>query len=239
MSRICPQCGNLNNDDQKFCTTCGNSFVSQSDQSGSSIIPQKSPVAAGSTPDPNRLLKILVGAGIAVIVIITIFLIMTHPGMAGILQSSIIPTTQTMATPLVTSYVIIETPAPGQTTIPTDNLSPITTIPETPHTSPTVTKDVVCPSDRRACGANCTDTMTDHNNCGGCNVSCTIAEICRQGLCVIRCSDSETSCPDGCRDLLYDAQNCGACGNSCPVGLACNNSVCAPTLVTTIPTYAG
>ena len=60
-----------------------------------------------------------------------------------------------------------------------------------------------------------------------------------QGLCVVRCSDSETSCPDGCRDLLYDAQNCGACGNSCPVGLACNKSVCSPTLVTTIPTYAG
>jgi len=95
------------------------------------------------------------------------------------------------------------------------------------------------PSDRFACGGECRNLMTDSNNCGGCNVTCTITEICQQGHCMVKCADSQTSCPDGCHDLQYDRLNCGNCGNACPTGLVCNRSLCSPPLATTIQTYAG
>jgi len=240
MSKICPQCGNLNEDDKRFCTTCGNSFVSPADQSGSSAVPQTSPVAAGAQPDPNRLIRILAGAGIAVIVIIIIFLVLTNSGIAGILPSSKPPvTTPTIVTPIVTSDLVIETPSPEPTPVQTEDLSLTTTIPDTSYTSPTPIKALVCPSDRRACGTNCTDIMTDRTNCGACGVSCSSSQVCQMGQCMMKCSVGETRCFDGCHNLFYDAQNCGTCGNACPVGLTCNISVCAPPLPTTIPTYSG
>ena len=50
MSRICPQCGNLNSDEVKFCTACGNSLVSLSDQSGLPVyINRHGPAATGQS----------------------------------------------------------------------------------------------------------------------------------------------------------------------------------------------
>jgi len=240
MSRICPQCGNLNSDDKKFCTTCGNSFVPLSAQSGSSTLPQTVPVAGGAAPDPGHLSKILVAAGITIMVIIAILLIMTNSGIRGLLPSSTPPVTvHTMATPVATSYSMIETPSPGPTPVPTENLSLNTTIPEISGTSPTPAKAVVCPSDRHICGTNCTDIITDRTNCGACGVSCSSSQICQQGNCMDQCSYGEINCFDGCHNLEYDAQNCGTCGNSCPVGLECNKSICTPPLITVIPTYSG
>ena len=240
MSKICPQCGNLNDDDKRFCTTCGNPFVVPADQYRSSAPPQIGPVAAAAQPDPNRLIRILAMAGIAVIVIIIIFLVLTHSGIAGILPSSKPPVTTPMIdTPQVTSGILLETPSPEPILVQTENLSLTTTVPDTSSTSPTLTKAPVCPSDRRACGANCTDVQTDRANCGACGVSCSSSQVCQMGQCTMRCYAGETRCFDGCHNLLYDAQNCGTCGNACPVGLTCNISVCAPTLPTTIPTYAG
>jgi hypothetical protein len=108
-----------------------------------------------------------------------------------------------------------------------------------PGTSPTPTKAVSCPSDRRACGTNCTDLMTDRDNCGDCDVSCFPGQICQTGRCLGECSFGESSCFDGCYNLSYDAQNCGTCGNTCPFGLVCNRSVCSPPVTTVIPTYSG
>jgi hypothetical protein len=240
MSKICPQCGNLNDDDKRFCTTCGNSFVSPADQFGSSAVPQTDPVAAGAQPDPNRSIRILAGAGIAIIVITIIFLVLTNPGIAGILPSSKTPvTTHTIGTPVVTSDVVTEIPPPEPTPVPSEDLSLTTTIPDTSTTSPPPTKALVCPSDRFACGTNCTDIRTDRDNCGACGVACSSSHVCQMGECMRKCSVGETRCFDGCHDLFYDAQNCGTCGNACPVGLTCNKSVCSPPLPTTIPTYSG
>jgi hypothetical protein len=238
MSKNCPQCGTLNDDKQKFCTSCGNSLDVLPDQSGSSTKPSKGPVSSGAPRDPNPVLKIVIGAGIVVIILIIIFLMMTNSGIPGMSPSFAAPvTTRPPATPVVTSYIMVETPAPAPIT--TGNLSVPTTIPDTTPASPTPTKAVVCPSDRRACGANCTDTMTDRSNCGACAVSCGSSQICQQGRCMARCSFGETNCPDGCFNLSYNAQHCGTCSNTCPVGLGCNRSICTPPDTTVIPTYSG
>jgi hypothetical protein len=240
MSKICPQCGNLNDDDKRFCTTCGNSLISPADQSGSSAVPQTGPVEAGAQPDPNRLIRILAGAGIAIIVIIILFSLLTNPGIAGILPSSKPPvTTHTIGSPTVTSDVVRKTPSPEPTPAPAEELSLTTSIPDTSSTSPPPTKALVCPSDLRSCGATCTDITTDRDNCGACGVACSSSQVCQMGECMRKCSAGETRCFDGCHDLFYDAQNCGTCGNSCPVGLTCNKSVCSLPLPTTIPTYSG
>jgi hypothetical protein len=165
---------------------------------------------------------------------------MPNPGIAGILPSSGPPVmTQTMTTPVVTPSVLSQTPSPEPTPVPTETPSLNTTVNETPGTSPTPEGRVVCPSDRRACGSNCIDTMTDVDNCGACGMPCTASQTCQQGICLARCSWGTSSCFDGCHDLSYDAQNCGVCGNMCPVGLVCNKSLCSPPLTTVIPTYIG
>src|SRR5512136_774793 len=179
MSRTCPQCGNMNGDDIKFCTSCGNSLVSVPDLAGSLTTPPAGPVAAGSDPDPNRLSKILAGAGIAIIVIIAVFLFLTNPVMKGIMPLPIPPVTpETTATPVLTSYIVIETPVPEPTIVPTGNLSLTTPTTETPQSSPIPTKVVFCPSDRRACGVHCTDILTDPGNCGTCGNNCSSSQVC-------------------------------------------------------------
>jgi hypothetical protein len=240
MSKICPQCGNPNSDETKFCTACGKFLDLLSDQSGPSVVQQTGLLAAGPQPDPNRQKKILAGAGIAAIVIIAIFLLITNQGIAGILSSSAPPvTTQMITTPVVTSYISIETPSPEPTPIPTENQSLIISVTDTPRISPTPTKPIVCPSDRRLCGSRCTDTMTDVNNCGACGSPCTFSQTCQQGVCMAGCTLGETNCFDGCYNLSIDMHNCGICGNNCPVGLECNKSICSPPLTTVIPTYIG
>jgi len=241
MSKICLQCGNLNEDDRRFCTSCGKPFLSPVHQSGSSDLPQDGPVLTGAQPDPNRLIRILTGAGILAMVIIIIFFILTKPGIAGILPSSKPPvTTSAIVTQITPSESLRETPSPEQTPpVQTLDLAVTATIPDGLYTSPTPTTSPVCPSDHSICGSDCTDIMTDRTNCGACGVSCSPSQLCQSGRCTIICSVSETRCFDGCHDLLYDAQNCGACGNACPVGLVCNSSVCSPPLPTAIPTYAG
>jgi hypothetical protein len=238
MSQTCPQCGNPNGDEVKFCTTCGNHLVSQPDQSGLPAIPQAGAAAAGPPPDHGRMPKILVVAVIAIIVIIAALGILQISGTFRIFPSAapavMYPAT---LTPEVSPVIPAATPVP--TTTPAEKITPVTTTPDLPGTSPTPTKAVSCPSDRRACGANCTDLMTDRDNCGDCDVSCFPGQICQMGRCTGECSFGESSCFNGCYNLSYDAQNCGTCGNTCPFGLVCNRSVCTPPVTTVIPTYSG
>ena len=237
MSKICPRCGNLNTTDTRFCTACGTPFVPTTDQPGPSGVTMPVSAPGGSQRDPKHLMRILIGAGIGVAVIIAILFLLTKPGIPGIPAPSPLTPAVTVATPVVPSYVVVQTPSAEPTTVRTETPPVTTTVPDTVPPGPTLIQSPVCPSDRRACGASCTDVMTDSSNCGGCGISCSSTQVCQQGHCTVRCAAGETICFDGCHDLLFDADNCGTCGNACPVGLACNNSVCTPPLKTPIPTY--
>jgi hypothetical protein len=238
MTRICPLCGNPNDDTVRFCTSCGNSLVPQAGQPGMATIPLPAQVSPTAPSGQNSARRIIAIAVVAILVILAALYFLQVSGTIRIFPSSIAVVT-TRGTPTVTSYVMIDTSLPETTTPILVITTDITNITQSPRASPTPTKVIVCPSDRRLCGANCTDIMTDAGNCGTCGVSCSTSQTCQQGICMAGCTYGETSCFDGCYDLSYDTQNCGTCGNTCPVGLVCNRSICAPPLTTLIPTYSG
>ena len=98
-----------------------------------------------------------------------------------------------------------------------------------------------CPAGQTDCDGVCVDTQTDTNNCGDCDVTCTVdaskhvtGVACSGGTCVITsCSAGWDDCDDdysnGCEIQINDADvnNCGACGNYCPGGRTCDNGVCS------------
>ena len=88
MSRTCPQCGNMNSDEVKFCTSCGNSMISSPDQSGLPIMPRTMPAAAGTQPDHGRMPKVLVVAVIAILVIIAALVILQVSGTFRVFPSA-------------------------------------------------------------------------------------------------------------------------------------------------------
>jgi len=240
MTRICPRCGNPNDDSVKFCTSCGSALLPQASRPLTTTIQQTGPLSPSAQPGQNSTVKIIAIAAVVVFVILAALYFLQVSGTLRIFPPATSTDKQkTTASPQGTSSVIVENPSPGLTENPADTQTGGVVVTETPRTSPTTMKATVCPSDRQACDGICTDTMTDSSNCGGCSVSCTITETCLQGRCMPRCAGGETSCADGCHDLLFDAGNCGFCGNACPVGLTCNNSVCAPPVKTAIPTYMG
>jgi hypothetical protein len=237
MTRICPRCGNQNNDGVNFCTSCGNPLASPAFQSDTIATPSRGTMSPAASPGPKSTFKIIALAAVAIIVIVTALFLLQAAGIVRIFPF-LSQTGTPRITPVVTSYVIVDTPLP-ETPPATVLTVVVTSITASPVPSPTPPPVIICPSDRRACNTNCTDILTDRSNCGACGVPCNFSQICRQGMCMETCPTDQASCFNGCHNLSYDAQNCGACGNSCPVGLACNKSVCAPTLPTTIPTYAG
>lgn len=240
MTLICPQCGNKNEDPVRFCTSCGNPLVPTVVQPRAPTSPPMGQVLTAAPPGRHNTFLIIAISVVAVVMILAALYFLQASGTLSIFPSAAPAVTQqTSAPPEPTSYVLVENPTSDRTEIPTETPAETVHVTESPHSSPTVTKVLICPSDRQICGGNCTDIMTDRRNCGGCSVSCTPTETCQQGHCRVRCTDSETSCPDGCHNLLFDAENCGFCGNACPKGLTCNNSQCAPPLKTAIPTYIG
>lgn len=127
----------------------------------------------------------------------------------------------------LSSYVIIETevPLPAITTTPLITAKPsLTTI----LTTVTTPKYGTCPSDRRLCGTNCTDTLTDSSNCGYCGNACTRGQVCINGHCMLACPSGKTACVEGCFNLETDPDHCGICTNNCPAGLVCSKGQCAP-----------
>lgn len=234
MAQYCPRCGNKNTDEVKFCTSCGAPLGPVSGHQGTqrAAVPDASP--AGSSLKG----KILAIAGVVIIVIIAALVLLNARGTIALFPGAGHDVTPAATPLLVMTTAPVSGPAiltPGPATTPQTSMeTPVPAI-----TSPSPTKAVTCPSDRRACGASCTDIMNDPGNCGDCGLSCLPNEVCQMGHCLDECKSGESSCFDGCHNLSTDAGNCGTCGNICPYGLVCNQSVCSPQITTAVPTYAG
>jgi hypothetical protein len=105
---------------------------------------------------------------------------------------------------------------------------------------------VLCPAHPencmgKCCGATCTDTDNDTNNCGDCNNVCPKGNVCVVGRCGcpptgIACGMAQSCCGTaGCKSLDSDRFNCGACGRECADGTCsggqchCGGAVCPST----------
>ena len=98
----------------------------------------------------------------------------------------------------------------------------------------------VCAAGYGDCNGNPNDgceayVVTDPNNCGGCNLQCSLpnaTEACNMGFCVVgSCDVGYANCNnltvDGCEvGVQFDNNNCGVCGNVCPNPLSCVNAIC-------------
>src|SRR5208283_5137085 len=79
------------------------------------------------------------------------------------------------------------------------------------------------------CGAGCTDTQTDPNNCSGCGFLCPTGDTCVGGNCTPPascdggpvCTGVKQCCASGCSNVNTDPANCGSCGNACAPGDTC------------------
>ena len=45
-----------------------------------------------------------------------------------------------------------------------------------------------CPTGERLCSGVCVNTLTDHNNCGGCGNACATGSQCVNGSCTTPCT---------------------------------------------------
>lgn len=79
---------------------------------------------------------------------------------------------------------------------------------------------------------DCRDTLSDPDNCGGCDVKCPSGSSCTNGTC--DCPSGSLFCKAGtagqagtCTNLATDPDNCGLCGTKCP-GTSCTDGKCAP-----------
>jgi hypothetical protein len=243
MTRICLQCSSPNEDDKKFCTNCGSAIETLPAPSGTPLaekaMPARIPEAGRDTGTRN--LKIVTGAMILIIIVVTVLFIIPSLGKPGILQQSGSTITPNVSPSVITSSKPVETPLTEPATIPVTRQSLIETsrTMEVLRTNPTVTEAAVCASDRRPCNNTCVDLMSDISNCGECNHSCGSGQFCQQGNCRKTCSTGQTSCPDGCFNISSDKDHCGSCGNACPAGLTCSNDVCALPPKTTATPYTG
>jgi hypothetical protein len=43
---------------------------------------------------------------------------------------------------------------------------------------------VNCAPNQTQCNGTCVNTNIDKNNCGGCGIACTAAQVCQNGTCV-------------------------------------------------------
>ena len=92
---------------------------------------------------------------------------------------------------------------------------------------------LVCPAGWTDCDGDAangceTDTVADHENCGGCGRSCGSGGACLAGRCNACPSGTTRWCSGhGCTNTLNgDPANCGGCGMACPTGAICQNNGC-------------
>lgn len=104
-----------------------------------------------------------------------------------------------------------------------------------------------CTATQACCAGGCLDTQSDPNNCGGCGIMCSGAEVCMGGTCttdipcvpscaagescvggVCRCGTnpscgSALSCCSGvCVETDNNVRNCGRCGLDCGARSCCS-----------------
>ena len=85
-----------------------------------------------------------------------------------------------------------------------------------------------CGNGATLCGATCTVTQFDPQNCGSCGHACNTGESCVTGTCTSSvCNGGTTQCGAKCVDVENDPANCGSCGNACPVGEVCSGGQCS------------
>jgi hypothetical protein len=87
-----------------------------------------------------------------------------------------------------------------------------------------------CPIYQHECGGSCISVVGDPNNCGGCGVKCTGAEVCSGGACSASCLPLLTACAQSCVDPKTDDANCGSCGNACAAGQGCSDGTCVASV---------
>ncbi|MGB8930456.1 MAG: hypothetical protein WCC48_04295 [Anaeromyxobacteraceae bacterium] len=88
-----------------------------------------------------------------------------------------------------------------------------------------------CPTGETRCKGLCVDTLTDANNCGGCEQPCGLGS-CSAGTCACDTAAGATECAGmwpRCANLASDPAHCGACGTSCvqSTGATCASGACA------------
>jgi hypothetical protein len=69
------------------------------------------------------------------------------------------------------------------------------------------------------CGGECTDVLTDPDNCGGCGNVCPSGATCEDGECAghrVRRADADAMRRRPLRQSASDPNACGACGTVCP-----------------------
>jgi hypothetical protein len=82
----------------------------------------------------------------------------------------------------------------------------------------------------------CADFNVDHNNCGGCQLVCSVDQVCMGGKCTVpppppMCQPPLSPCqpPQGmgyCANLAVDNFNCGMCGKPCAGATTCQMGMC-------------
>jgi hypothetical protein len=86
-------------------------------------------------------------------------------------------------------------------------------------------KESLCPKGSIKCNNNCTNTLTDSNNCGKCGIVCPTGQSCVNGVCTC-IQTGATSCNGVCKMLNNDPDNCGGCGITCASSQSCYNGNC-------------
>ena len=89
------------------------------------------------------------------------------------------------------------------------------------------TPQLMCPNEGEiVCDGRCLNVQYSMDNCGGCNVSCTVGTMtCDEGMC--QCLDGRTMCDNRCINTDNSREHCGGCDIECDISEACVSGSCS------------